>query len=103
MKRKSKALDRLHHDQDWVDRKYAGPEKPWDYGPLNRIPRFAGTHPAVMKDRIEGKDWDASDFADPDSPPDHEHLRFFPRLHSALERLIGRKIGGYTNWILVRR
>jgi glycosyltransferase involved in cell wall biosynthesis len=102
MKRKSKALDRLHHDQEWVDRKYAGPEKPWDYGPLEGIPLFRGTHPAVMRQRIEGKDWRAEDFSDPDDPPDHEHLRLLPRLHSALERLIGRKIGGYSNWILVK-
>ncbi len=103
MRLKSRALDRLHHDQEWVDRKYAGPEKPWDYGPLEKIPLYTGTHPAVMEKRISEKDWNAGNFSDPDYPPDHEHLRFFPRLHSALERLIGRKIGGYSNWTLVKR
>jgi glycosyltransferase involved in cell wall biosynthesis len=102
MRRKSRALDRLHHDREWVEKKYAGPEKPWDYGPLEKIPLFRGTHPAVMEKRIKEKDWKAEDFSDPDNPPDHEHLKFFPRFHSALERLLGRKIGGYSNWTLVK-
>jgi hypothetical protein len=102
MRRKSKALDRLHHNQEWVDRKYAGVEKPWDYGPLDGIPLFGGTHPEVMAGRIGEKSWDAGDYSDRDNPPDHEHLRLFPRIHSALERFLGRKIGGYTNWKLIR-
>ncbi len=102
MSRKSKALDRLHHDQEWVDRKYAGGDIPWDYGPLDRIPLFEGTHPEVMAGRIGEKSWDAGDYSDGENPPDHEHLRLFPRIHSALERFLGRKIGGYTNWKLIR-
>jgi glycosyltransferase involved in cell wall biosynthesis len=102
MRRKQIALDSLHHDQEWVRKRHEDPGRPWDYGPLDRIPRYSGTHPAVMADRIAGKDWRAEDYSDPGNPPDHEHLRFWCRFHSFLERLIGRKIGGYSNWILVK-
>lgn len=101
MKRKTIALDSLHHDEAWVREHHSDPGIPWDYGPLDRIPVYSGTHPEVMHSRISGKDWKAEDFSDPDRPPDHEHLRLSCRLHSALERLIGRRIGGYSNWILV--
>ncbi len=101
MRRKQIALDSLHHDEAWVKERHSDPGKPWDYGPLDRIPLFKGTHAAVMNKRIRDKDWNAEDYADHDNPPDHEHLQLWCRLHSALERLIGRKIGGYSNWILV--
>jgi len=103
MKRKKIALDSLHHDPSWVRENNPEPERPWDYGPLEGIPLFTGTHPAVMRDRIAAKDWDAADFSDPDDPPDHEHLRLGCRVHSALERLVGRRIGGYRNWELAGR
>jgi len=102
MRKKQIALDSLHHDKSWVERKHDDPEKPWDYGPLDVLQKFTGTHPAVMKERIRTKNWNAEDFHDPDNPPDHEHLRPLCRLHSFLERLMGRKIGGYSNWILVK-
>jgi len=102
MKRKKIALDSLHHDPEWVSENNPEPERPWDYGPLDRIPVFRGTHPAVMLKRIASKDWDAGDYSDPANPPDHEHLRLSCRIHTALERIIGRKIGGYSNWEMVK-
>jgi len=102
MKHKKIALDSLHHDKSWVKDNNPEPERPWDYGPLERIPSFRGTHPAVMQKKIAGKDWNSEDFSDPGNPPDHEHLRLSCRIHSALERFIGRKIGGYSNWNLVK-
>lgn len=103
MRRKKIALDSLHHDASWVRENNPEPSSPWDYGPLDRIPLFRGTHPAVMQERIRSKDWDAADFSDPDNPPDHEHLRRGCRFHSAIERWLGRKIGGYRNWVVVRQ
>jgi hypothetical protein len=102
MRRKTIALDSLHRSEEWVNRRHPEPEKPWDYGPLNRIPLFRGTHPAVMNNRIKEKNWNAEDFSDTDKPPDHKHLRFSIRLLSAVEKLAGRKIGGYSNWILLK-
>ena len=101
MKRKTIALDRLHHDSEWVGKHHPDPGEPFDYGPLERVPRFRGTHPAVMRHRIASRDWRAEDFSDPRNPPDHEHLRLWNRVLSAIERLLGRKLGGYRNYVLV--
>ncbi|HOA05670.1 MAG TPA: hypothetical protein PLX54_05280 [Candidatus Fermentibacter daniensis] len=102
MRRKTIALDSLHHDKGWVEKRHPEPGRPWDYGPLEKVAPFRGTHPAVMRGRIESKSWRAEDFRDPTTMPDHRHLRFSTRLLSAVERLLGRKLGEYRNYILVK-
>ncbi|RKZ07915.1 hypothetical protein DRQ25_10330 [Candidatus Fermentibacteria bacterium] len=102
MRKKTIVMDGFYHDDEWIAKKHSDSGKPWDYGPLDRIPLLRETHPAVMRSRIESKDWQAEDYSDPDNPPDHEHLQLWCRIHSALERFIGRKIGGYSNWILTK-
>lgn len=101
MRRKTMALDSLHHPKEWVDNRHPEPSKPWDYGPLDRVSVFRGEHPAVMAGRIASKNWNAEDYSDPAHPPDHRHLRLSIRLLSALERLVGRRIGGYSNWKII--
>jgi hypothetical protein len=102
MRRKTIALDSLHHPKEWVDNRHPEPSKPWDYGPLEKVSLFTGEHPAVMAERIASKCWSAGDYRDPSAPPDHRHLRRSIRLLSAFERLLGFRIGGYRNWKLVK-
>ena len=101
MRKKTIVMDSYYHDDEWMKKKHSDSGKPWDYGPLDRVPVFNGTHPEIMRNRISEKDWNAEDYSDPDNPPDLEHLRLSCRIHSALEKLIGRKVGGYSNWIQV--
>lgn len=102
MTKKTIIMDGFYHDDEWMRKTHSDSSQPWDYGPLEGIPLFRGTHPAVMKRRINGKEWKAEDYSDPDDPPNHEHLRISCRIHSALEKLFGRKIAGYSNWIEVK-
>ncbi len=101
MRKKTIIMDSFYHDDEWMKKKHSGSGRSWDYGPLDRVPVFDGTHPEIMRNRISKKNWNAEDYSDPDNPPDLEHLRISCRIHSALEKLIGRKIGGYSNWIQV--
>ncbi len=101
MRKKTIIMDSFYHDDEWMKKKHSDSGRPWDYGPLERVPVFNETHPEIMRNRISEKDWNAEDYSDPDNPPNLEHLRFSCRIHSALEKLIGRKIGGYSNWIQV--
>lgn len=39
-----------------VEAEYGGRED-FDYGPLGRLPRYRGTHPAVMTERLATMDW----------------------------------------------
>ncbi len=100
MKQKQIALDSLHHDKDWVNRKHPDPREGFDYGDLSHLAVFSGTHPGVMEARIAAKDWNAKDFRRPGRPR-HKHERLSVRALSWVEnRVLGRRIGGYSNWVL---
>lgn len=98
MKRKQIALDRLHHDESWVERRH-GEERsvPFDYGPPDHLRRFRQSHPAVMKGWIAGKDWSAEDHRRIGTK--HEHNRWSTRLLTWTEdRILRRQIGVYRNY-----
>lgn len=65
----------------------------FDYGPLGRLPRFTGTHPAVMRERIAAMDW--ADLLREVDPPGikrtqiHKDERFKYRALSAIARWTG--------------
>jgi glycosyltransferase involved in cell wall biosynthesis len=100
MKRKQIALDRLHHPEDWVRRRHPEPELPFDYGPLEHLRRFTGTHPAVMREWIAAKSWQAEDYRRPGTR--HEHNRLAVRLLTSIEdRCLRQRIGGYRNYVLL--
>jgi hypothetical protein len=69
------------------------PAPPFDYGPLGRLPRWEGTHPAVMAERIAAMDWGGSlRESDPPGllrPPVHKDERVLYRTLSALSRWTG--------------
>lgn len=65
----------------------------FDYGPLGRLPRYRGTHPAVMHDRIRSMDW-ADQLREVDPPGlerTQRHMDERPkyRILSALTRWTG--------------
>ena len=100
MKRKQMALDRLHHPEDWVQKRHPEPEVAFDYGRLEHLRRFNATHPAVMREWIAGKDWRAEDYRREGTR--HEHNRRSVRLLTWCEdHLLHHRIGGYRNYVLV--
>lgn len=101
MKKKQIALDRLHHPEDWVQKRHPDEGVAFDYGPLEHVARFTGTHPAVMREWIAGKDWDAARYRRAGTK--HEHNLLSVRLLSWLEnRLLKRRIGEYRNYVLLK-
>jgi hypothetical protein len=100
MKKKTIALDRLHHDEEWVQRRHPDFEEPFRYGTLRHLARFQGTHPAVMRQRIASKDWRAEDWGE--DRADHEHNRLSTRFLSWLEdRVLRFRIGEYKNYVVI--
>lgn len=57
MQNKSKALNSVHWGIKKAEEYYAKAPKEFDYGPLNLLPVYKGTHPAVMHERISKMDW----------------------------------------------
>lgn len=109
MQRKNRALDTVHKGETRVHELYRERPPEFDYGPLNRLARFTGTHPAVMAERIAAFNWgDRLDYGDrPDRPgrPRHKHERLKYRMLTFLEQnlLGGKQIGGFRNYELLER
>lgn len=80
----------------------------FDYGPLNRIPKFKGTHPAVMKDWMARFNW-ADELqlngAVNKSRLQHGHERLKYRVLTFIENtfLGGRTIWDFKNYNIIKR
>lgn len=92
-----------------LDRIHSHPEPRFngviDYGDLNRLPRFNGTHPEVMKERIEAFDWPVEQRDERFSSTSlMRHQRLSSRLLTWIEtRLLGgRQIMAHRNYTLIR-
>jgi glycosyltransferase involved in cell wall biosynthesis len=75
-----------------VEAEYGGREE-FDYGPLDRLPAWEGTHPAVMAGRIAAMDW-AGSLRREDEPgrvrtQRHKDERLKNRLLTAFKRATG--------------
>ena len=100
MKRKQMALDRLHHPEEWVKRRHPQPDVAFDYGPLDHLRHFTGTHPAVMREWIAGKEWDAADYRRPGTL--HEHNRRSVRALTWIEdHILRHRLGEYRNYVRI--
>lgn len=67
----------------------------FDYGQIDSLARFAGTHPAVMQPRVDRLNW-SFDF-------DTSQKRYSPRVRllTFIEKLTGWRIGEYRNYKLI--
>jgi glycosyltransferase involved in cell wall biosynthesis len=101
MMKKQIALSSVHHEKEWVEKKYPNGNAEFNYGSLKTCRRFTGTHPEVMKERIDSLNWEAK----PGKPnkKDHKHDRLSVRLLTFLENyIVHRKLGEYRNYVLIK-
>ncbi len=54
---KQKSFQKLWHGDDWVEKNVSEADA-YDYGIIESLELFEGTHPAVMQDRIQRLNWD---------------------------------------------
>lgn len=108
MRQKKKALDTIHHGAQKVAHMRQHAAKDFDYGPIQKLPRFKGQHPQVMKDWIAQFDWGEQlqyqGRRDRQRAPyKHEMTKY--RFLAFLEQnlLGGRTLGGVKNYELIRR
>lgn len=91
MQAKVRAFWSHRRPREEVEAEYGGSAE-FDYGPLGRLPRYSGTHPAVMRARMAAMDW--ADLLREHDPPGmrrrrHKDERFRYRMLTALTRLTG--------------
>jgi len=108
MSSKMKAFTAIHRGKERVDEMIRKNQfnGTYDYGPLNRLPVFKGTHPEVMAEWIDKFDW--KDELRYDGPlsvnqPRAKHDLLKYRFISSLENnlLGGKRLGEFKNYIVV--
>lgn len=79
----------------------------FDYGPLQKLEKFEGTHPKAMHSWMEDFDWgDQLQYQGKirDDRPLHKHEKFKYRAISWIENNLrgGKHLGGFKNYILLK-
>ena len=105
---KKKALDTVHKGNEKVKEMYKNVADVFDYGPLDKLAEFEGTHPQVMQEMIAKMDWqDKPQYSGKPNPMRklHKHERLKYRLITWVEQnlLNGRQIGGFRNYKLIEK
>lgn len=80
----------------------------YDYGPLNRVPKFTDTHPTVMLKRVDAMSWKnelqyKGEVLKGRRLYKHEKIKYKIRSWIELNLLGGREIGGFKNYKIVAK
>ncbi|MCD4834374.1 MAG: hypothetical protein K8R31_11305 [Bacteroidales bacterium] len=107
MKKKMKALDTIHRGEEGTEKRETM-YRNFDYGSLDQLQKFTERHPEVMKDWIAKFDWkDELQFTGKPSGTrkKHAHERLKYRFLTWIENnlLGGRNLGGFKNYILLKK
>ncbi len=94
MQNKQQDWNKFYHDDHWIDQNVAKASE-FDYSNIDSLELFSGTHPAVMKDRIQKKNWK---FDHDISVKRYSSKEKFKRFIYALT---GYRIGEYKNYKIV--
>lgn len=109
MYRKNKVLATNHKGKDTANQMFKEETIPFDYGPLNRLEKFKGTHPSVMKDWIARFDWkdqlQYSGKLNTRNRKPAKHERFKNRMFSFLKHKVLHMpmLGELNNYILLKK
>ncbi|MFM9839859.1 MAG: glycosyltransferase family 2 protein [Cyclobacteriaceae bacterium] len=90
MQRKQRAFGSLYHDDAWLDEHVAKANE-FDYSNIDSLELFEGTHPVVMKNRIEQKNWKF------DFDVSKKNYSFKEKL----KRMLGFRLGEYKNYKII--
>lgn len=93
---KQESFHRMWHDDQWMEKNIPKVDR-FDYSNIDMLATFKGTHPAVMQERINRKNWKFTFDPVKGKKPS---LRI--RLLHTFENLTGIRIGEYKNYKLIR-
>jgi glycosyltransferase involved in cell wall biosynthesis len=91
---KQRSFNRLWHTDEWIQRRL-GELRTYDYQNGTKLRRFEGTHPAVMKARVEGENWGF------EYDPSKVRQSVKERVLEWIEEEFGWRIGEYKNYNLL--
>jgi hypothetical protein len=88
---KLKQARKLWHSDDFIEKTYANVEE-YDFSVVDSLSRYKGTHPEVMKHRIESKNWEF------EHDISIKQMGFKKQLLHWIERLTGWRVGENKNY-----
>ena len=97
LKNKLRNFNQFYHDDTWLAQNL--PESfEFDYKNADRLIRFTGTHPQVMKKRIEATNWNL----DIDLKKLHKKMTFRRKALQKIEDITGWRVSEYRNYKIVK-
>ncbi len=95
MQNKAVGVTKYWSEHGYDENQVVFDENEFDYGQIDVLRRFEGTHPAVMQDLIARKNWHFSYDISKNRP------RLKDRFKDALEKLTGRRYFDYKNYRII--
>lgn len=92
---KMKSFNKLWHDDDWMKKNIEDVSE-FDYSIVDGVKHFSGSHPAVMKNRIDNVNWKFT------FDPSKKKMKFRHRITQTIENITGYRIGEYKNYKLLK-
>jgi glycosyltransferase involved in cell wall biosynthesis len=104
MRSKQKAFSITYRGKEKTNAQFEGLGEEFDYGSLEKLAVYKGTHPSVMKEWIARMDWKDTLQYTGHSKVTFKHDRLKYRILTFLEQKLlgGRQIGGFKNYRLIR-
>lgn len=91
---KSKYFETFYHEDGYVEKKYQDIQE-FDYYNIERVKKFDGKHPGLMKEIIESQNWEF------DPAKIHKRLSVKDKIAYGIEDIIKYRIGEYRNYTLI--
>ena len=91
---KQQSFNKLWHDDEWMASNVAQVNE-FDYGQVDSLARFEGTHPKVMQARIDAMNWKFS------FDPTQKKLSLKHKLKMGVEKMTGWNPGEYRNYKVI--
>jgi len=97
METKRRAFHTIHWGKNQSEKFHDQEPQEFDYGPLNQLPVYKGSHPEVMNEWIEKMNWEDklqySGKAETDRAK-HKHEKLKNRILTSIEQKLERNFGG---------
>jgi len=94
MQGKQRSFNKYWHDDQWVE-KHVAPAEEFDYSNIDALSTFKGTHPEVMRKRIETMNWKF------EYDLTRKHFRLKDRMKRFVEKLTGWRPSEYRNYKII--
>lgn len=94
MQGKRRSFNHFYFDDEWIE-KNVGPAEKFDYSEIDALRPFDGTHPEVMKPRIDEMNWKF------DHDISRNNLRFKDRAKRLIEKWTGWRMGEFRNYKII--